>query len=133
MKVIVSPPEETTEIDFVFWFVVTLFQESLIVPDKGKLSFVVGERDPIETPGVPRIDISLWLDSGDKGLRRFFYPEGMSTGRTNHHLLSRSDIVVVKHLAVGVEDSFVDKFGLEVTTFNPSVAVWTLEVIWVKF
>ena len=110
-----------------------LLQEGLVMVDQRHLPLVVGETDAEETPGVPRINVSIGFFVGDKRLNGILHPENMAARRAHDHLLWRGDEVVVQHLAVRIQDSLIDHLGLQIAAFEPGLAMRTLEIKRVVF
>jgi len=97
--------------------------------DECHLALVVGKADAEKAPSVPRIYLSLGFLEGDERLDRVFNPEDMTAGWAENHLLSRGDKVVVQYLAVRIQDRLIDQLGFQVATFEPCLALRTLEII----
>ena len=101
--------------------------------DEGQLALVVGEADAKESPRVPRIDFCLGFLESDERLDRLFNPKDMAARRAHQHLLWCGDKIVVQYFTVRIQDRLVDHLGLQVATFEPGLAMRTLEVIRVVF
>lgn len=78
VQVIVGPPQETPQVDFLRRVEVALFQESFVVINEGQLAFVVGEADAKEAPSVPGIDLGFRLFESNQRFDRLFNPKNMT-------------------------------------------------------
>ena len=120
VKVVIGPPQQPTEINLLLRIVGALLEEILIMLDQGQLAFVVGEVDAEEPPGVPRIHGFLRFLPCDERLFGILNPESMAARRTKYHLLAGSDVIVIQHLPVRIQDCLIDQFRLQVAAFQPS-------------
>ena len=78
MQVVVSPPKKTAQIDFIFWLIMALLQESLVMINQCQLAFVVGKTDAKEASSVPRVHLSIRLFESYQRLNRLLNPKNVA-------------------------------------------------------